>query len=106
MTLADEIIQGRHPRFEAYVQAGDSLDDIDEYGFTPLIETIIMHRLELTVELIKLGVDINKPDMAGRTALQWAVDNEDKPALELLLLHHADPNTRFFSIGVSHFTPR
>jgi len=100
MTLADEIIQGRHRRFEAYVQAGDSLDDIDEYGFTPLIETIIMHRLELTAILIKLGVDINKPDMAGRTALQWAVDNEDKPALELLLQHHADPNM-FTSQGFS-----
>ena len=92
MTLADEIIQGRTPQFAAYVQAGDSLDDIDEYGFTPLIETILMHRPELTKELIKLGVNINKPDMAGRTALQWAVDNEDKTLLELLLQHQADPN--------------
>ncbi|NDH08158.1 MAG: ankyrin repeat domain-containing protein [Gammaproteobacteria bacterium] len=92
MSLADEIIQGRHPQFAAYVQAGDSLDDIDEYGFTPLIETILMHRPELTAELLKLGVNINKPDMAGRTALQWAVDNEDKPLLELLLQHQADAN--------------
>jgi hypothetical protein len=92
MTLADEIIAGRKPNFSAYIQAGDSLDDIDEYGFTPLIETILMHRPELTKELLKLGVNINKSDMAGRTALQWAVDNEDKELVELLLNHQANPN--------------
>lgn len=93
MTIARDIIYGRIPDFKAYLQAGDSLDDIDEYGFTPLIETIIAKRMDVTKILLQLNVDISKPDMAGRTALQWAVDNEDLEVAKLLLEHGANPNS-------------
>lgn len=92
MTIARDIINGRVPDFKAYLQAGDSLDDIDEYGFTPLIETIIAKRADITEILLQYPIDINKADMAGRTALQWAVDNEDYAIAKKLLEQGANPN--------------
>jgi hypothetical protein len=92
MTIAMDIIQGRMPDFAAYVQAGESLDDIDEFGFTPLIESIIARNFEVTRALVQQRVSINKPDVAGRTALQWAVDNNDEQASTFLIKHGADTN--------------
>lgn len=92
MTIANDIIRGRMPDFDAYLSAGESLDDIDEYGFTPLIECVITHRLPVAEKLIQRKVDINKPDVTGRTALHWAVDNNDIEMATLLLTHGANPN--------------
>ncbi len=92
MTIANDIIRGRVPDFDAYLSAGESLDDIDEYGFTPLIESVITHHLPIAEKLIQRKVDINKPDVTGRTALHWAVDNNDIETASLLLTHGANPN--------------
>ncbi len=92
MTIANDIISCRVPDFEHYLRAGETLDDIDEYGFTPLIETAITRQLHIAELLIARGVDVNKPDVTGRTALHWAVDNADIELVRLLLLHDADPN--------------
>lgn len=92
MTIANDIIHGRTPDFDAYLRAGESLDDIDEYGFTPLIETAITHQPAIAELLIRRGVEINKPDVTGRTALHWAVDNNDLELSRLLLDHGANAN--------------
>lgn len=92
MTIANDIINRRMPEFEAYLREGNSLDDIDEYGFTPLIECAITRQTDIAEELLKRGVDVNKVDVAGRTSLHWAVDNDDLEMTRLLLTHGADPN--------------
>lgn len=92
MTIAQDIISCRMPDFDQYVRAGESLDDIDEYGFTPLIETAITRQLPIAEKLIARGVDVNKPDVTGRTALHWAVDNHDLKMVRLLLERGANPN--------------
>lgn len=92
MTIARDIIEGRIPNFDNYIKAGETLDDIDEYGFTPLIETVIMAQMETAELLLARNVDVNKPDVTGRTALHWAIDNEDIPFCELLLNAGASPN--------------
>ena len=92
MSIAIDIIQGKMPNFMAYLQAGESLDDIDEFGFTPLIESILARNIDVTRALLAQKVIVDKPDMAGRTALQWAVDNDDIVAATLLLDHGADAN--------------
>ncbi len=92
MTIANDIIRGRTPDYDAYLMAGDTLDDIDEYGFTPLIETVITRRLALAEDFIKRGVDVNKPDVTGRSALHWAVDNNDADMGRLLLKNGANAN--------------
>ena len=92
MTIAQDIISHRMPEFEAYLREGDSLDDIDEYGFTPLIECAITHQVKIAEQLIGYKVDVNKPDVTGRTPLHWAVDNNDLEMTRLLLTHGADSN--------------
>lgn len=92
MTIANDIINCRVPDLDYYLREGDSLDDIDEYGFTPLIESAITRQLHIAKLLVKKNVDINKPDVTGRTALHWAVDNGDLEFSRFLLSHGANPN--------------
>ncbi|HHL3493582.1 TPA: Dot/Icm T4SS effector AnkH/LegA3 [Legionella pneumophila] len=92
MSIANDIISHRMPDFDAYLRAGESLDDIDEYGFTPLIECAITRQVKIAEQLIARKVDINKPDVTGRTPLHWAVDNNDLDMTKLLLTYGADPN--------------
>lgn len=92
MTIASDIIKGRMPDFDFYLRQGESLDDIDEYGFTPLIEAVITRQEMIAKALIARRVDVNKKDIAGRSALHWAVDNADLPMTRLLLEHGAEPN--------------
>ena len=92
MTIANDIISHRMPDFEAYIRAGDSLDDIDEYGFTPLIECAITRQPKIAEQLLARKVNVNKSDVTGRTPLHWAVDNNDLELTRLLLEHGADPN--------------
>lgn len=92
MTIAHDIISRRMPDFDAYIRAGESLDDIDEYGFTPLIECIITRQPQIAEQLLVRKVDVNKQDVTGQTPLHWAVDNNDIGTARLLLEHGADPN--------------
>lgn len=92
MTLANDIISHRMPDFDAYLRAGDSLDDIDEYGFTPLIECAITGQIQIAEQLLSRHVDVNKTDVTGHSPLHWAVDNNDMDLTRLLLTHGADPN--------------
>ena len=92
MTIANDIISRHIPDFDLYVREGESLDDIDEYGFTPLIETAITRQIRTAELLVSRGVDINKSDVTGRTALHWAVDNNDVELSRLLLEHGANAN--------------
>ena len=100
MTLADEIIAGKTPNFDYYLQQGDSLDDLDEYGFTPLIECAITGQLDTMKQLLKRGVDVNKPDATGSTALHWAVDHDNYEMTTLLLQNGANPNA-YTTAGLS-----
>src|SRR6187431_947877 len=92
MTIAQDIISRRMPEFEAYLGEGASLDDIDEYGFTPLIQCAITRQVKIAEQLIARNVDINKPDVTGRTPLHWAVDNNDVDMTRLLLMNGANAN--------------
>jgi hypothetical protein len=100
MTIADDIIACRMPNFELYIREGESLDDIDEYGFTPLIECAITRQLPIAQELFRRGVDVNKPDVTGRTPLHWAVDNNDLDLARLLLEQGANTNA-YTSAGMA-----
>jgi hypothetical protein len=92
MTIANDIISHRMPDFEGYIRAGESLDDVDEYGFTPLIECAITRQPNIAEQLIARKVDVNKADVTGRTPLHWAVDNNDIDLARLFLDNGANPN--------------
>lgn len=92
MTIANDIISHRMPEFEAYLREGESLDDIDEYGFTPLIECAITRQPKIAEALLAHKVNVNKADVTGRTPLHWAVDNNDVEMTRVLLVYGADSN--------------
>lgn len=92
MTIANDIISCRMPDFDFYIRQGETLDDIDEYGFTPLIESAITRQTNIAEQLLLRSADVNKPDVTGRTPLHWAVDNNDLDLVRLLLNHGANPN--------------
>lgn len=92
MSLANEIIYGTKAGVEYLIQQGADIEEMDEYGFTPLIEAAIVNNVDIARLLIEQGAEINRSDATGRTALHWATDNNNAELCELLLAHKADPN--------------
>lgn len=92
MTIAKDIISRRMPDFDHYLREGETLDDIDEYGFTPLIECVITKQPLIAEQLLVRGANVNQADVTGRTPLHWAVDNNDLEFARLLLQNGANPN--------------
>jgi len=97
LTLADAILQENMNAVRQILQYGADVNEIDEYGFTPLIETAIIDNIELTRLILSQGADPNKQDVTGGTALQWASENNNLPLCQLLLEHRANPNAYNFS---------
>ncbi len=91
-TLADAIIKGTLSEVTNAARVNDDLNFIDEYGYTPLIETCIMDDLEKAKVVLECNLDINFPDLLGNTALHWAVDNHNLELCELLLKKGANAN--------------
>lgn len=97
LSLADAIITNNQAAVLQYLRHGITLNEIDEYGFTPLIQTAIMDNMEFAVLLIQHGANPNLQDVTGGTALHWAVENNNIPFCKFLLEHGADPNLYNFS---------
>lgn len=91
-TFAHEILFGTLAGVQQFIQAGADLEEIDEYGFSPLIEATIANKIDVVALLLEYGADINNADTTGRTALHWAVDNDHLALCELLLANKADAN--------------
>ncbi len=97
VTLADAILQEEMDDIRQLIRYGDDVNQIDEYGFTPLIEAAIVDNIEISKLLLSQGADPNKQDVTGGTALQWAVENNNSKLCKLLLAHQANPNAYNFS---------
>jgi hypothetical protein len=97
MNISEEIIYGTLDSARHAIDAGGEINAIDEYGFTPLIQTAIENKPELTELLLQAGADVNLPDLVNRTALHWAADNNNYDLCKLLLEHGANPNA--YTIG-------
>lgn len=97
LSLAKAIIAHDKGTILQYLHYGVDLNEIDEYGFTPLIQAAIMNNIELAQLFLDHGANINLQDVTGGTALQWAVENNNLPFCELLIERRADPNSYNFS---------
>ena len=96
-TLADAIIEERLDQVMMRLHSREQVNQLDEYGFTPLIEAAIADNLEIAKVLIDYGADVNLQDMTGGTALHWAVENNNVGLSRLLLEKGADPNAYTFA---------
>ena len=92
VTLADAILAEDLATTARLMQYGEDVNQIDEYGFTPLTEAAIVEHIPITRLLLSSGAEPNRPDVTGGTALHWAAENNNLALCELLLKHHADPN--------------
>lgn len=92
MSLSDAILENRHDDLKALINQGADVNEQDPYGYTPLIEAIIVGQPEIVDCLIKNGADVNAEDITGATALQWAADFNQYDIAKQLLQTGADPN--------------
>lgn len=92
MNLADEIIYNRPTNVERLLKRGADVNEIDDYGFTPLIEAAIANNENMAELLITHGAKVNEPDVTGGTALHWGVENNNLSLCRLLLKQGANPN--------------
>ncbi len=92
MSLSDDIIHHQPINIDGHLAQGELLDDIDEYGFTPLIECAIVGNVLAATSLLERNVEVDKPDVSGRTALHWAADNNNEALVKLLLSKGANAN--------------
>lgn len=97
LTLADAIIEERVDLIRSQLHRHMNLNELDEYGFTPLIEAAIADNMEIAKMLIDYGSDVNLQDMTGGTALHWAAENNNMALSQLLLDKGANPNAYTFA---------
>ncbi len=92
MNLTEAILKQDHKKVFQLIESGELINEIDIYGFTPLIEAAIVNDVEIAKKLIAHGADVLMRDLTRATALHWAVENNNLPFCQLLLDHGADPN--------------
>lgn len=92
ISIANAIINNRLDLVQQFVNYGGNLEEFDEYGFTPLIESAIANNIEIAKLLLEHGAKAEQEDMVGGTALHWAVQNNNLEFVKLLLENSADPN--------------
>lgn len=96
-SLADAIFHEDLAAIKRLARYREDINQIDEYGLTPLIEAAIMNNEEISAYLLKQGADPNQQDVTGGTALQWAAENNNRYLCELLLKHKANPDAYNFA---------
>lgn len=97
MLLANAILQEDLHAVNQALNFGEDINQIDQYGFTPLIEAAIIDNVEISSFLLKQGANSQQQDVTGGTALQWAVENNNVDLCQLLIEHGANPNAYNFS---------
>lgn len=91
-TLSDAIIYGTADLVKQMVDAGAEINEIDNYGYTPIVQCAIVNDVEKAKVLLAAGAKVDFDDLTGRTALHWAADNANMELCELLLSYGANPN--------------
>jgi hypothetical protein len=97
VTLAKAIIDENISAISDLLRYGVDVNQLDEYGFRPLIEAAIVDNIDISRVLLQQGADPNLQDANGGTALQWAAENNNMALCKLLLERHANPNAYNFA---------
>lgn len=93
LTLSKVIIYGSDEDVKKFLEKEHpTLDEIDEYGYTPLVQTAICNSVPKAKILLDAGASANFTDLTGRTALHWAADNHNVLLCRLLLKRGANAN--------------
>ncbi len=87
-------LQGRVDAIRLHIKAGSDLNEIDEYGSTPLIAAITFGQTEVAKVLIEAGVDLKITNNEGSTPLHIAAFFCHTEIVKALLDNSADKNLR------------
>ena len=90
MSLSKTIIYRSEKEVAELLKRHLELDIIDEYGYTPLIQTAIVNSTPKAKMLLEAGATVDFTDLTGRTALFWAADNNNLELCKLLVKHGAN----------------
>ncbi len=92
ISISKAIIYGSEQDLSQLLKQKPQLDFIDEYGYTPLIQTAIINSATKAKLILDTGASVDFTDLTGRTALFWAADNGNIKLCQLCLNHLANPN--------------
>lgn len=92
MSISEEIVQGFDLRAMELIKQGHDVNELDDYGFTPLIESVIFNKFKIADLLLEYGAIVDLEDYLGQTALFWSCDLDLLPLCQLMLEYNADPN--------------
>ncbi len=74
-----------------FVRAGVPIEQKDEMGWTPLMHSCFAGKLDVAIQLIKLGANLAVKDQHGYTLLHWAALNGNADLVALLIGHELNP---------------
>jgi len=92
MNLSKTIIYDSVEAVRKQLEQEENVNYLDQYGYTPLIETAIVDDTEKGKLLLNAKADPNQKDITGRSPLHWSVSNSNFKLTELLLEQGGDPN--------------
>lgn len=93
-TLSEEAECGDEISVISWIRDGYDPDEVDAYGYTPLLNASAVGRVNAIVELIKNGANVNKQGPYGFTALHAAAQNGHREAVAYLLKNGAEINAQ------------
>jgi hypothetical protein len=92
MTFSKQIIFGTDTDVANALAKGAEINVVDEYGYTPLIQTAIVDSVSKAQMLLEADSQVDFTDLTTRTALHWAASNGNYEMCKLLLRYGANPN--------------
>ncbi|CAF0778259.1 unnamed protein product [Brachionus calyciflorus] len=93
-SLAEEAECGDESSVNTWIQEGYDPDELDAYGYTPLLNASALGRHNAVVELIKNGANVNKKGPFGFTPLHAAAQGGHREVVIELLKNGADINSQ------------
>lgn len=100
-TLSEEAECGDEISVNTWIKEGYDPDELDAYGYTPLLNASTLGRINAVAELIKNGANVNKKGPFGFTPLHAAAQGGHREVVIELLKNGADIN----ALNEDHDTP-
>ena len=85
------IEQRQYGLLPIFIRAGLPIEQKDESGWTPLMHACFAGKLDVAIQLIKLGANLNVKDQHGYSLLHWAALNGNADLVALLIGHELNP---------------
>lgn len=74
-----------------FIRAGVPIEQKDEAGWTPIMHACFAGKLDVVIQLIKLGANLIVKDQHGYSLLHWAALNGNADLVALLIGHELNP---------------